>query len=151
MLRTLSLRGNELDSAQIAPVFRLTGLTDLDLDDNKLEALSAEIRKLQNLHRLSVSRNPLANLPQELTALPNLEQLGLGDLQSLNWLESFAILQRMHSLRRVGMFEMRLRKMPDGFGKLQQIDTFWLTFNLFDKQERQRITTMVPNAKVVFD
>lgn len=49
------------------------------------------------------------------------------------------------------MYTMNLPAMPLGFDKLQQVDTFWLTFNSFDNAERKRIQEMVPKAKITFD
>jgi hypothetical protein len=49
------------------------------------------------------------------------------------------------------MYTLKIDKMPDGFGKLKQIKTFWLTYNSFNTEERERIIEMVPNAKVDID
>lgn len=40
--------------------------------------------------------------------------------------------------------------MPVGFEELRQVDTFWLTFNLFNKNEKKRIREMVNKAAIVF-
>ena len=49
------------------------------------------------------------------------------------------------------MYTMKLSTMPSGFDKLQQVDTFWLTFNSFDNPEKKRIQAMVPKAKIDFE
>jgi hypothetical protein len=46
---------------------------------------------------------------------------------------------------------MKIEKMPDGFQKLRQVKTFWLTCNSFNDKERQRIVELVPNARVEFN
>jgi hypothetical protein len=95
--------------------------------------------------------NLLVELPTELGQVKTLQQPGLGDLPSLNWATAFSIMEKLPNLRRVGMYSMKLSKMPSGFEKLQQIDTFWLTYNWFDNNERIRIQQMLPKAKIDFD
>ncbi|MEJ0081538.1 MAG: hypothetical protein WDM78_11485 [Puia sp.] len=93
----------------------------------------------------------MVNLPTQIGKLKKLSQIGLGDLHELNWSRAFDILATLPKLERVGMYTMKIGKMPDGFGKLGQVKTFWLTYNSFNSEEKKRIEQMVPNAKVVFN
>ena len=72
-------------------------------------------------------------------------------MHSLNWTNAFSIMEKLPNLKRVGMYTMKLSTMPSGFDKLQQVDTFWLTFNSFDNPEKKRIQAMVPKAKIDFE
>ncbi len=150
-IKKLYLKGNKLTDKSIDPVYKLYGLTDLDLDGNDIRFLSKEIKNLVNLECLSISGNPLADLPVELEQIRTIQQLGIGNLHNFNWAHAFSVMEKLQSLRRVGMFKMNLPEMPQGFDKLQQVDTFWLTFNLFSNTERKRIQEMVPKAKITFD
>lgn len=150
-IQKLYLRGNELSDKSINAVYKLHNLTDLDLQGNNISILSNKIKNLKSLVRLSISDNPLTDLPVELEQVKTIQQLGFGDLHKLNWANAFTIMEKLPNLRRVGMYTMNLPAMPIGFDKLQQVDTFWLTFNSFDNAERKRIQEMVPKAKITFD
>ena len=150
-IQKLSLRGNKLSDKSINPIYKLYNLTDLDLQGNNITVLSNKIKNLKSLVRLSISDNPLTDLPIELEQVKTIQQLGFGDLHKLNWANAFSIMEKLPNLRRVGMYTMNLVAMPLGFDKLQQVDTFWLTFNSFDNTERKRIQEMVPKAKITFD
>ncbi len=149
-LKVLSLRFNQLSSEGIAPLYKLAGLEDIDLEGNQIVALSKEVANWKQMKRFSISENPIKGLPLEFRQLEKLEQIGFGQLQYFNWESTFSILSTLPNLRRVGMFRMNLKQMPAGFEKLQQVDTFWLTFNLFDQAEQARIQKMVPKAKITW-
>lgn len=150
-IQKLSLRGNNLSDTNIEVVYKLYNLKDLDLQGNNIVVLSNKVGNLKQLERLSVCDNPLKELPVELEQIRTLQQLGLGDLHTLNWTKAFAIMEKLPNLKRVGMYTMKLPTMPLGFDKLQQVDTFWLTFNSFDNAEKKRIQAMVPKAKIDFE
>lgn len=150
-IQKLCLRDNKLSDKNIKVVYDLYNLKDLDLQGNSIAALSGKVANLKHLERLSVCDNPLKELPLELEQLKTIQQLGLGDLHNLNWANAFAIMEKLPNLRRVGMYTMKLPTMPLGFDKLQQVDTFWLTFNSFDNDEKRRIQAMVPKAKIDFE
>lgn len=150
-LRNLILGHNQLTAEGIMPVYKMKGLKELGLNGNKIDSLSSQIRELKNLEHLDVSENPLVTLPNEFAELNKLEQLGLGELHNFDWEYVFTILSKMPNLRKVGMYRMRLQKMPSGFERLRQVDTFWLNQNTFDKQERDRLVKLLPKAKLEFN
>lgn len=150
-LKILSLEGNNLNEKSIDILYTIRSIEKLDLGKNQIHSLSPTIKKLAQLKYLNISENPITAIPSEIKALKKLEQLGLGGLINMNWKNAFSTLSEVTSLKRVGMYLMKRRKMPKGFEKLQQVSTFWLTSNSFNKDERERIASLVPNAKIVFD
>lgn len=150
-IQKLCLRDNKLSDTSIKVVYKLYNLKDLDLQGNNIAVLSNKIGNLKQLERLSICDNPLKELPVELEQVKTIQQLGLGDLHTLNWTKAFSIMEKLPNLKRVGMYTMQLPTMPLGFDKLQQVDTFWLTFNSFDNAEKKRIQAIVPKAKIDFE
>jgi hypothetical protein len=41
--------------------------------------------------------------------------------------------------------------MPSGFEKLSSVKEFWMNYNSFDKEEQERIKSLIPKAKFVFN
>jgi len=78
-LKILDLRNNELFALPITGFDKLTELTELYLDNNKLATLPHVIGSLQKLVILSVKRNNLTQLPPSLAILFNLQQLFVVD------------------------------------------------------------------------
>jgi leucine-rich repeat protein SHOC2 len=150
-IQKLCLKDNKLSDKSIKVIYHLYNLKDLDLQGNNIAVLSDKVGNLKQLERLSVCDNPLKELPFELEQVKTLQQLGLGDLHTLNWTKAFSIMEKLPNLKRVGMYTMKLPTMPLGFDKLQQVDTFWLTFNSFNNDEKKRIQAMVPKAKIDFE
>ncbi|WP_336518153.1 hypothetical protein [Pollutibacter soli] len=150
-LQKLSLRDNKLSDKSVKVVYNLYNLKELDLQGNNIAVISNKVANLKQLKRFTVSDNPLKELPIELEQIKTLQQLGLGDLHTLDWTKAFTIMEKLSNLKRVGMYTMKLPNMPLGFERLQQIDTFWLTFNSFDNAEKKRIQAMVPKAKIDFE
>ena len=150
-LKILSLKNNKLDEKSIDILYDIQSIEKLDIGENEIHSLSPKIKKLTQLKGFNISENLITEIPSEIKTLKKLEQLGLGGLPEMNWESTFSILSDIKSLRRIGMYSMQKTKMPNGFEKLQQVDTFWLTFNLFDKEEQKRIRQLVPNATVIFN
>lgn len=73
----LNLSSNRLTGAPQAEIRHLQNLKALDLSDNALTGLPAELGQLKNLQTLNVSNNKLTGLPLELG---NLTQLRLLDV-----------------------------------------------------------------------
>lgn len=148
-LKTLSLKGNLLNNESINIICNLSNLENLNLEENKLTAISKKISELSQLTNLNLSKNKIKNLPNSIKKM-NLIQIGLGRLPELNWSRTFELLSKIETLERVGMYSMNIEKMPYGFEKLTQVRVFWLTFNLFDFKEKERIEKLHPKAKIEF-
>jgi len=150
-LKILSLQKNNLTKNSLSIISKLNKLESLDIGTNELFEIPNELNNLKKLKCLDLSFNKITSLPTNFSKFSKLEQIGLGALVDFKWESAFYILSQIKSLRRVGMFEMHLTTMPKGFETLSQVKTFWLTFNSFNKQERDNIVKMVPNSQVVFD
>lgn len=69
----LRLNGNGMD--RWPEVWRIRGLQRLDVSDNRLESVPAEILQLSMLEELRISDNQLASLPEGLATMPRLRLL----------------------------------------------------------------------------
>lgn len=90
-LERLDLSGNRLSGAPQAEIRHLKNLKTLDLSDNQLTGLPAELGQLSKLETLDVSNNKLTGLPLELGNLTRLRLLDVsGNSYSERDLEQIA-------------------------------------------------------------
>lgn len=90
-LERLNVSNNALTGAPQAEIRHLQALKSLDLSDNKLTGLPAELGQLKNLQTLDVSNNALTGLPLELGNLTQLRLLDLsGNAYSVQDLEQIS-------------------------------------------------------------
>lgn len=151
-LTILSLDDNNLDPESILVLCKMQNLKKLNLRNTNISSIPKEIGDLNNIITLDLSENKdITKLPKQMTQLKALNQLGLGNLTQMDWEESFDILSKLPNLRAIGLYDIKKQTMPKGFEKLQQVQTFWLTFNLFDNNEKERIKSLIPTAKIIFD
>ncbi len=71
----LDLSRNQLGPSVPQDLARMTGLTRLWLNDNKLERLPKAMGALDRLVELNLARNVLADIPSEFGGLTRLEKL----------------------------------------------------------------------------
>lgn len=101
-------------------------LTDLNLNDNLLESLPAEIGNLQSLVSLSLRNNKLKQVPPELGRLNRLENLDL----ALNLLTELPKeLGGLVGLDRLNLDENYLTALPKTFSSLWKLKTFGIGLN----------------------
>lgn len=150
-LKKISFRNNRLKTEDLSPLWKLKNLEELEIERNDIKEIPSEISQLTKLKRLSIGINPIKTIPTSLSELNNLEQLGLVSLSDFNWTETFNIISKIKSLRRIGFPSSGLTKMPDGFEKLTQIKTFWINGNAFDSDEQERLKKLLPNSELEFN
>lgn len=81
-LEKLNLSQNQLTGAIQAEIRFLSKLRELDLSDNKMTGLPAEVGQLSQLEILDLANNQLTSLPYELA---NLKKLRILDLRGNNY------------------------------------------------------------------
>lgn len=119
--QNLDLSDNQLTSlpAEIAQIENLTGL---DLSYNQLSSLPAEIGQLQNLTELDLNRNQLTSLPAQTGQLQNLTTLSLGD----NQLSSLpAEIGQLQNLTYLNLYDNQLSSLPSGIAQLENLGKFF--------------------------
>lgn len=150
-LKKLSFRNNQLETDDLKPIWKLRNLEELEIERNNIKEIPQDISNLRKLKNLSIGINPIKTIPASISELRNLEQLGLVSLRDFNWTETFDIISKIKSLRRIGFPSSGLIIMPDGFENLTQIKTFWINGNSFDKTEQESLKKLLPDAELSFN
>ncbi|XP_030647281.1 leucine-rich repeat-containing protein 40 [Chanos chanos] len=76
-LKELHVGNNQIEVLEADHLRHLSGLTVLELRDNKVKKVPDEITLLQGLERLDLTNNDISSLPNTLGTLPKLKTLGL--------------------------------------------------------------------------
>ena len=98
-----------------AELFRLTGLTRLNVEENQLTAIPPEIGALADLEALDANDNRLSTLPPEIGQLARLKALRL---QRNVLVELPPEIGKLTNLESLGLMENRLTGLPEEFGRL---------------------------------
>nr|MBW4596902.1 leucine-rich repeat domain-containing protein [Brasilonema angustatum HA4187-MV1] len=101
-------------------------LQTLDLWDNQLSALPAEIGQLTNLQTLALWNNQLSALPAEIGQLTNLQSLDLWDNQ-LSALP--AEIGQLTNLESLNLMSNQLSALPAEIGQLTNLQSLDLSYN----------------------
>ena len=124
--KVLDLRDQKIEELP-AEIGQLTNLTTLNLSKNKLTSLPTEIGQLKNLTELTLDYNKLSSLPNEIGQLKNLTELNL----SSNQLASLPTeIGQLTNLRILSIFANKLTYLPVEIGLLKNL----LSLILFDNQ-----------------
>lgn len=73
-IKAVRLSGNNLEEIPLV-VFKLKGLKELYVDDNKLQGLTPMLFEAENIQILSISKNPMPMLSRELLYMHQLSKL----------------------------------------------------------------------------
>ncbi|XP_023574099.1 leucine-rich repeat-containing protein 40 isoform X2 [Octodon degus] len=104
----------------------LPALTVLDIHDNQLTSLPSAIRELENLQKFNVSHNKLKMLPEEITNLKNLKGLYLQHNELMCLPEGF---EQLSSLEDLDLSNNRLAAVPGSFSSLPNLKRLSLSSN----------------------
>jgi Leucine-rich repeat (LRR) protein len=109
-----------------AELGHLTNLTSIDLSRNYLRSIPAELGRLSNLTTLNLSNNQLVSLPPELGSLINLSLLNLAnnDLKDLP-----PEIGRLSNLKMLDISNNNLRHLPTEIDGLTNLTLFYLANN----------------------
>ncbi len=136
---------NNLDNALKTPY----QVHKLNLNNQNIAKLPADINKLQNLQEFDLGYNFLIHLPDEISELKNLSKLYLDNnqfqqfpsgLEKLNQLTNLdlsnnklktipAIIAQLNSLEKLDLSFNRLTELPDEIGSLSQLQELYLESN----------------------
>ena len=123
-LRSLSMRGDSL--IDLHGIKEYTSIENLDLGNNQIKEIPAEIESLKDLKTLDVSRNLLSNLPENISKLKKLKFLYLSGNKFTSFPE---VLLRMPNL---------------------EIISFWKNQVQISEEEKKRIRKCLPNTEIEF-
>ncbi|XP_040288336.1 leucine-rich repeat-containing protein 69 [Bufo bufo] len=117
-LQTLHMFGNRITEIPACVFDGLPNLKSLNLNNNFIENLPAEIEKLQSLEKLSINHNSLQNIPKELCVLQNLCELHLGNNQLQTLPEQIGFLSNLKELH---IYRNNLVGLPEGLCRLRKL------------------------------
>ncbi|KAJ6240972.1 leucine rich repeat containing protein [Anaeramoeba flamelloides] len=128
-LTSLNWSFNGLETIPLR-VFKLKNLKRLNLKGNKLHHLSNNLNQLTNLVSLDLSENQLTSIPIQLKSLKSLQIISLyrNKIKTLN--EDFLFSKEI-PLHELILGSNRLRKLPDTFTQLQDLEILFLSYNEF--------------------
>jgi uncharacterized protein YpmB len=144
-LKILELNGNQLTSLPIV-ISELKNLRSLGLNGNQLTDLSADIGKLINLTNLGLNSNQLISLPLEISELKNLTELDLGN----NQLKDVQSIGNLKTLTHLSLKNNQLTSLPTSISKLKKLKYIYLSVNLIEWQEQEKIQKALPNCEIEF-
>ena len=121
----LNLRQNQMKELP-AEIGQLANLTTLYLSFNQMKELPAEIGQLANLTKLSLSGNQMKELPAEIGQLANLTTLYLGENQMK---ELPAEIGQLANLTTLDLNMNQLSKLPAEIGQLANLTKLSLSGN----------------------
>jgi Leucine-rich repeat (LRR) protein len=133
-VKSLSLRGKKLRQLPIEDIANLSGLEWLDLGNNQLAPLPAEIGKLRNVDAIDLSSNQLTGLPPEIGELGNLQSLGL----SGNQLSSLPPeISQLRSLKYLDLSNNQFINLPPEIGQISNLTGLNLSGNQLTSLPRE--------------
>ena len=110
------------------------GRTELNLSDEKIKSLPAEIGQLTNLKELSLSGNQLTSVPKELGKLTNLRGLDLDFNQIESLPDEIGNLAKLNILK---LHDNELDKLPESICDLTGITELSIGLNKLDSLPRK--------------
>ena len=142
-LKVLNLYNNELTSLP-AEIGQLTSLRKLYLHDNRLTSLPAEIGQLTSLVELHLSDNQLTSVPAEIGQLTSLKVLNLGG----NQLTSVpAEIGQLAALEQLWLFKNQLTSVPAEIGQLAWLKVLYLDDNQLTSVQSAESCTPAADAE----
>lgn len=122
-------------------------LNILKLGKNKIASVPEGISKLIFLQELDLGKNKLAIFPSGLVELINLKKLVLNQ----NYIEGIPfMIKNLQKLEYLDMWSNNLNSFPESLSELLYLKEFDLRVIQFTKDEKERITKLLPNAKIHF-
>ena len=128
-----------------AEIGQLAQLTVLNLSSNQLTRLPAEIGQLTKLTKLELGWNKLTSLPAEIGQLTQLTELYLG----VNELTSLpAEIGQLTRLTELYLFSNKLISLPVEVGQLTQLTQLHLGDSQLTQAQIAEVQTWLPNCRI---
>jgi len=142
----------------------------LDLTKSKLKTFPLEVLKFKNLNILKLGKNKISFVPQGISQLLFLQEIDLGknkldafpgglvelvNLRKLvlnqNYIEGIPyMIKNLQKLEYLDMWSNNLNSFPESLNELKKLQEFDLRVIQFTKDEKERITTLLPDTKIHF-
>jgi len=142
----------------------------LDLTKSKLKAFPLEILTFKNLNILKLGKNKISSVPEGISKLIFLQELDLGknkldafpggivelvNLKQLvlnqNYIQGIPyMIKNLQKLEYLDMWSNNLNSFPESLNELKNLKEFDLRVIQFTKDEKDRITTLLPVTKIHF-
>lgn len=128
-------------------VLNFKNLNILKLGKNRISTVPVGISKLVYLQELDLGKNRLEEFPGDLVELVNLKKLVLNQ----NYIEGIPyMIKNLVKLEYLDMWSNNLSSFPESLNELINLKELDLRVIQFSVEEKERITKLVPNAKVHF-
>lgn len=142
----------------------------LDLTKSKLKAFPHEILNFKNLNILKLGKNKISSVPEGISQLLFLQELDLGKnkldafpggvvelvhLKKLvlnqNYIEDIPyMIKNLQKLEYLDMWSNNLNSFPESLNELKKLQELDLRVIQFTKEEKERITSLLPDTKIHF-
>jgi len=128
-------------------ILSFKNLNILKLGKNRIETVPAEISKLIYLQELDLGKNRLEAFPGDVVDLVNLKKLVLNQ----NYIEGIPyMIKNLQKLEYLDMWSNNLSSFPESLSELKNLKELDLRVIQLTTEEKERITNLLPNAKVHF-
>ncbi|MEO9475257.1 MAG: leucine-rich repeat domain-containing protein [Cyclobacteriaceae bacterium] len=120
-------KANKCGLTQIDPsIYEMSGLVELQLQENSINAVPLGISSMENLTKLSFYKNKIHDLPSDFFDIPNLIVVDLyfNDLEVIS--EDIGKLDKLEILY---LSNNRIYSLPESLGKLTKLEELYLHHN----------------------
>ena len=128
-------------------ILTLKNLQKLNLFKNKLDSIPANIHHLKFLRFLNIGKNKLSTFPDGITKLENLKSLILNQNEITSIPDN---IDGLYNLEYLDMWSNNLTFISDNIKFLTQLKELDLRVIIFSNDEKDRIKSLLPGAKVYF-
>ena len=128
-------------------ILNFTNLNILKLGKNKITSVPEGISKLIFLQELDLGKNKLDAFPGGIVELTNIKKLVLNQ----NYIEGIPyMIKNLQKLEYLDMWSNNLNSFPESLTELKKLKELDLRVIQFTKDEKDRITKLLPDTKIHF-
>ncbi len=142
----LDLSGEKLSSLPIE-IGKLIHLEKLILKNNRLSCLPIECMQLNELESIDLSKNNFTKFPLILSSVKNLKRVILNRNQLYEIPDS---IKHFKNLEYLDLWSNDISNIPNSIGDLKKLKELDLRVIMFSKEEKKRISNLLPNCEIHF-